>query len=314
MSGPVVAVPLTKCVGANYVWSSVPHASLPKTNAPNSGRLNASHAAVVCRPRSEELIYSKMRRIALFAHYDAQAQVKPYILYYLQRLREVCDDVIFISNSPLSEHEIAKTRPICSRVHLRDNVGYDFGMWRDGLKLVDCAEWDEVVLTNSSVFGPIHPLDDVFRRMSEVRCDFWGMTDSTEISWHLQSYFLVFRRKVLDSAAFADFWRGVLPYRDKSQVVRSYEIGLSCFLREQGFVPAAVVPVASVPVPWFRRRKPNPTLAYAETLLRSGMPFVKVELLRDNPFGRPLAAVYLALEAAGYDGSLVVFDRSRLGK
>jgi hypothetical protein len=89
---------------------------------------------------------------------------------------------------------------------------------------------------------------------------------------------------------------------------------LSTLLREQGFLPAAFVPVSALSVPWFRRRRPNPTLGYAETLIRHGMPFVKVELLRDNPFGRPLAAVYSALEAAGYDGSLVRFDRRQVSK
>lgn len=255
-----------------------------------------------------------MRRLALFAHYDAQAQVKPYIVYYLERLREVCDDVSFVSNSPLAEHEVAKARPICSRVHLRDNVGYDFAMWSEALRAIDLESWDEVVLTNSSVFGPIYPLGPIFRKMSDVSCDFWGMTDSEEIAWHLQSYFLVFRRPVLASAAFRDFWQSVLPYRDKHQVVRSYEVGLSTFLREQGFRPAAFVPATELVTPWFRRRWPNPPIGHAEALIQRGMPFVKVELLRDNPFRLSLAAVYSALEAAGYDGSLVAFDRQKVAK
>jgi rhamnosyltransferase len=247
-----------------------------------------------------------MRRLALFAHYDAQAEVKPYIVYYLQRLREVCDDVIFISNSALPERETAKVEALCSRVLLRDNVGYDFGMWRDGLEAIELQGWDELVLTNSSIFGPIHPLDAALRRMSEVACDFWGMTESKEIGWHLQSYFLVFRERVLASSAFREFWKGVLPYRDKHQVVRSYEIGLSTFLREQGFAAAAFVPASEIPVRWFHRYPSNPTLEHAEFLIRYGMPFVKVQLLRENPFDRQLAPIYAALEAAGYDGSLVI--------
>lgn len=255
-----------------------------------------------------------MRRIALFAHYDAQTEIKPYIVFYLRRLREVCDDVIFVSNSPLPKPEIAKATPHCSQVLLHANVGYDFLMWRLGIERIEPENWDELVLTNSSIFGPIHPLGRVFARMGDVACDFWGMTESKEIAWHLQSYFIVFRRRPIVSGAFHDFWKAVLPYRDKHQVVRSYEIGLSTFFCEQGFAPAVFVPTSQLPGRRFRQSKFNPLLERPQLLIERGMPFVKVELLRANPFGAKLAPVYTALQAAGYDGSLLTFDRPRVAK
>ena len=57
------------------------------------------------------------------------------------------------------------------------------------------------------------------------------MTDSFEIRWHVQSYFLVIKRRALQSLAFSQFFNAVLPYRDKDQVIRSYELGLTRFLR-----------------------------------------------------------------------------------
>ena len=53
----------------------------------------------------------------------------------------------------------------------------------------------------------------------------------------------------------------------------------------------------------------NPTTTQPVELLRAGMPFVKIELLRDNPRSIPLEPVILELEKSSWDSSLVEFDR-----
>jgi hypothetical protein len=49
-------------------------------------------------------------------------------------------------------------------------------------------------------------------------------------------------------------------------------------------------------------------------LLRAGMPFVKVELLRDNPVGARVFPVVRHLRRVGYDMSLLEFDRPRTAR
>ncbi|MBM4377578.1 MAG: hypothetical protein FJ095_21085 [Deltaproteobacteria bacterium] len=254
-----------------------------------------------------------MRRLAIFAHYDAQNEVKRYVLHYLEALRTVCDDIIFVSTSPLPESEVGKLTSTCGTVHLKDNVGLDFGMWRHALERIDLGAWDELVLANSSVFGPVTPLAVTFAQMAPVTCDFWGMTNNHDIAPHIQSYFLVFRRAALASEAFKRFWECVLPYKNKRQIIMNYEVGLSTFLVENGLRPALVAPVEELPVPLWRRKKrwkaSNATCSFPRLLLEEGVPFVKVELLRDNPVGVPLAPVYRWMERRGYDLGLVEFDR-----
>jgi lipopolysaccharide biosynthesis protein len=259
-----------------------------------------------------------MKRIGVFAHYDGQDEVKAYVVILLRALREVCPELVFVSTARLPATELAKVAPFCSRAFVRENLGYDFGMWQEGLSSEDLESADEVVLTNSSVFGPLYPLAPIFERMARHECDFWGMTDSFEVRWHLQSYFLVFKRQALGSPAFSQFIGSVLPYRDKAQVIRSYEIGLTQFLREHGLKPGAFVPMASwVTSPRQRSRlcakRRNATLYFPLQLLAAGMPFVKVQLLRDNPAGVPLQPVLRAMQQSGYDTALVRFDRARVG-
>jgi len=234
------------------------------------------------------------RRLVLYAHWDAEARVRPFTLFHLRALRELGATVDFVSNSPLAAAEQEALRPLCQRVLLRDNVGYDFAMWQEALRGVAPGAWDEVILTNSSVIGPLFPLAPIFERMTTGGWDFWGMTETWQVMHHLQSYFLVLRAPVLASPVLGRFFESVLPYRNKKAVIHAYELGLTSALADAGFRGAAAFPPESLPRAWLRdllvrgtrpwvyRRKKNATIYYADRLYRAGMPYLKVELLRSR--------------------------------
>lgn len=260
-----------------------------------------------------------IKRLCLFAHFDAQGEIKPFIVHYLRQLRESCDTIVFITVSAPPASELSKLDGLVSEVLHKDNEGYDFAMWQLALDQRDLGGHDEVLLTNSSVFGPLWPLARTFERMASVECDVWGMTENAEIDWHLQSYFLLFRRSAHQSPWFRRFWDGVLPYRNKSQAIRSYEVGLSVFLRERGLRLVSLAPLPPPPPPRTlaeRLRRPrtptgNPTCGRPADLIDAGMPLVKVELLRDNPMDVDLRPVHQRIAQHGYDLKLLVHDRPR---
>lgn len=247
------------------------------------------------------------RRLVVLAHYDAEAEVKRYVLHHLRALREVATRLVFVSTAGLPPDELDFARTLCDEVVLRENVGYDFAMWRDAIARTDLSACDELVLTNSSVFGPLFPLAPIFAQMSDASVDAWGMTESREIDWHLQSYFLVFRRAALAAPTFAEFWRQAVPLPDKRDVIRRYEVGLSQLLRRSGLrLRAFVAETSGSPS---GDAAMNPTIGRALALIRARMPFVKVELLRDNPLSVALAPIREAMEQSGYDLSLVELHR-----
>lgn len=247
-----------------------------------------------------------MNRLVLFAHWDADAEVKPYVLAHLAALRALGGRIEFVSNCPLAPAEVEKVRPLADGVLLRPNVGYDFGMWRDALSRADLAAVDQLVLTNSSVLGPFFPLAPVFERMERSGLDFWSMTESWEHAHHLQSWFLVMGPAVARSPALARFFEALLPWRSKQQTIFSCEVALSAWLWESGFRGGAAFPPESQPrawladllvrrtLPWAYRRRKDPTLYYPDRLWRAGMPYLKVMLFRR----RPLRARLLGLDRA----------------
>ena len=229
-------------------------------------------------------------RLILFAHFDTANRVEPYILHHLRALRALGGRLHFISNSPLAQVELARLEGLADQVLLRENTGCDFSMWQAALAKEDLAGVDELLLTNSSVLGPVRPLAPVFRAMENRPCDFWAMTESGEGCPHLQSYFMVFRRAALASEAFGRFWASVLPYRSKQNVIFSYEMGLSVYLAEHGLRGAAAFPLDPDHNSLARnlllrgratrriRMNRNPTLFYPDLLARAGMPYLKVSL------------------------------------
>jgi lipopolysaccharide biosynthesis protein len=258
-----------------------------------------------------------IRRLALYAHHDHAAVVRPFVLHHLRKLREDCDDVVFVSTAPLPPAEVARVEPYARDVLLKENVGYDFGMWQAALRRHDVAAYDELVLSNSSTFGPVWSMRRIFAEMSARECDVWGMSDNVDIAWHLQSYFLVFKRSAFSAPIFSAFWDSVLPYRSKRQVIRSYEVGLSALFQDHGFRLAPVVSIRDLPRLRWRdrlRRRPrtiSPPAAYPLELLEAGVPLLKIETFRDNPVNVDLRPVRRAVERHGYDMSLVTYDRPR---
>ena len=181
-------------------------------------------------------------RVAVFVHYDRQGIVHDFVQHYLRQLHDLGFAIVFTSNAPrLAQPEML--RELCALVIRRDNVGYDFGAYKEGIAAIpDLEAVDTLLLANDSVYGPLHHLAGVLDRMDPQRADVWGASDSWEFSFHLQSYFLVFHRAALASPAFAAFWKKLRYVQSKTWVVRRYEVGLTRALRRAGLRCCAAFP------------------------------------------------------------------------
>ena len=284
-----------------------------------------------------------MKRAVIFAHYDKENLVAPYILVYLKALQSVASTIIFVSTSTLNDETKKRLYPYCKKILLRDNEGYDFMSYKFGLSSIDYAEYDEVVLCNDSVYGPFYPLSDIFSTMQTEDVGMWGMTENYELNYHLQSYFLVFRQTVLQSDAFKTFWERVHMLSSKEEVIKAYEIGLSRDLLQHGFKLEAysrvevslkekiLLQLRTLTLEKIKRKltsllrptdtpstvgEVNPTLTLWKTLIVDAkMPFIKRELLRDNPKGVNIDDAYETIQSISeYDVSLIRQHLAQLGK
>lgn len=183
-----------------------------------------------------------VRRIAVFAHYDRDGIIADHVLYYLRGLRQVAERILFCSDSDLPPDELSRLDGLAEPVWTGRHGGYDFGSWQRGLSVLakeGTGSVDELILANDSCYGPIFPFAPMFDAMADDACDFWGQTatDAARRGWpkHVNSYFIVFRKPVLDNDRFWRFWQEVEPKGRKEDVVREYEIGLSQTLLDAGY-------------------------------------------------------------------------------
>lgn len=175
------------------------------------------------------------KRSCIFVHYDKNNIVDGYVNYYLKELLTVVNKLVFVTVSDISQEDIKRLENLNIDVIKRENVGYDFYSYKVGIATLNLDLYDELLICNDSVFGPLYPIEEVFERMDKKECDFWGMTDSKARGEHLLAYFIVFRKSVLDSKAFRSFWKDLKIIHDKTELIEKYQVGLSKLLYKNNF-------------------------------------------------------------------------------
>jgi hypothetical protein len=253
-------------------------------------------------------------KVAILVHFERKGWLRPDLINYLLDLGRAGFSVIFVSNSGVGNKQISQLQDHCAAIVFRKNSGYDFCAWREAMEIFSIPNQDtqQLLLVNDSVYGPLLPLGPVLEKIDFRVADFWGMTESWQHRYHLQSYFLVAGPKAMASKAWKEFWSHVRPAPSKHFIIRKYEIGLTQDLLEDGLICQALWTYRDL-ISWVTedvRNEPtcltslrrsrtrhktrlfraisnceplNPTSDLWRPLMETGFPFIKRELLRDNP-------------------------------
>jgi lipopolysaccharide biosynthesis protein len=153
----------------------------------------------------------------------------------------------------------------------RPNIGHDFGSWSVALeRFPGVPAMRHVILVNASMLGPLQPLQPLIDRFEGSTADAWGLTGSTTITPHIQSYFLGFRNGVLTDAPLARFCADIRPWPDRYELVANTELRLGQLLAEAGYAVEAAFPSDQ-----FGPDGTDPCIHGWRRLLRHDFPFVK---------------------------------------
>jgi lipopolysaccharide biosynthesis protein len=166
---------------------------------------------------------------AVYVNYDPDGIVHDYVVYQLRELADAGFWIIFVTNSPtFADASRDRVAPFCKKIIWRFNRGYDFGAYKDGLAAIpDLHRIDQLLLMNDSTYGPFQKLSTILASIDKTKVDFWGIADSWEHEYHIQSFFIIFFQKAIRSSAFKLFWRD-LPFIDnKAWIIRNGEIKLT---------------------------------------------------------------------------------------
>ncbi|HFU3890490.1 TPA: rhamnan synthesis F family protein [Streptococcus suis] len=231
-----------------------------------------------------------MSHLLVYVHYNKYNVVSEYIYYQLKSIRSIYSDIVFVSNSHVSKDKVQylQSERLIDFFIQRDNIGYDFAAWKEGLNQVTIYQYDSVTLMNDTCFGPLWNLEDYYSQFdSDVNVDFWGMTnhletkiDSVVVPEHLQSYFMVFKKRILQSQAFVGFWSSVSDLTDIQDVIKLYESRLTKILLLEGYSYKCVLDTS---ICCKTLENSNVTLEYPEVILKNNVPFIKIKSFTEYP-------------------------------
>lgn len=192
--------------------------------------------------------YCHTTRYAVFAGYNKDGVIEPYVITYLKGLNEVTDGIVYITDSSLKPEELKKLKSIniIHNEHIRHKE-YDWGSYKRGytwLRINGYLEKaDELILANDSCYAPLSSFKPMFKEMQKRKdLDFWSDLQSTKFTPHLQSYFYVFRKPVLNSKLLDVFLRTVKHQKYHFNYIFSYELKLTSYLENFGFKRDSYMP------------------------------------------------------------------------
>lgn len=210
-------------------------------------------------------------KICLFAGYDTEGIIDSYVVSYVKELSKYCD-VYYLADSDISRDELSKLYPYVKQAWAYRHGEYDFGSY--ARLIVNYVGWDvintysDLLLVNDSCYL-IRSLEEVFSDMDSRRVDWWGLQATKGISktryklnnlyknkipldlirdkyvdtyeneyfydFLIGSYFLSFSKKVFNSPIFKSFFNNIEKEKNKLNIIRKYEIGLTRILIKSGF-------------------------------------------------------------------------------
>lgn len=265
-----------------------------------------------------------MKRLLLYVHFNKYNRVSSHVYYQLTQMQPLFSKVVFISNSQVSERDYQNLVDL----HLidnfiqRENVGFDFAAWRDGMTHVgfdDITTYDVVTIMNDTCFGPLWDIKDYYLNYeANDQVDFWGLTNNRRTKKshqtqgfpeHIQSYFITFKKPVIASSAFRNFWENVKNHTDVQEVINDYETKVTTTFLAAGFRYQTVFDTVNEDTTGML----HPDFSYYNptAILNHKVPFIKVKAIDNNQHIAPYLLEEIA-KKSDYPVDLIVSHMSEI--
>ena len=191
------------------------------------------------------------KRLGIFFFFDAQGIADSYVETLLADMVKNLSELVIVVNGELTAKSYAKLGAFTDNIILRENKGLDAWAYKTALESYGwdrLVEFDEVVLFNATIMGPVYPFEEMFTEMAGRDIDFWGITWFHKVSddpfgyslegglpRHLQSHFHAYRRSLVSSKPFQDYWDNLPEINSYEQSVGLHEAPFTQRFERHGF-------------------------------------------------------------------------------
>ena len=225
------------------------------------------------------------KRALVYVIFESENRLQEYKLRFLQALSSLVDDVIVVVNGQLHVEDINTLEPY-GQVLTRHNKGYDTAAFREGIFALGkdtLKDYDQLFLVNDTNIGPMRDLSQVCQEMTDKHLDFWGISFGEEqedvtkenpygyIPKHLQSYFLVIEKLMLNDDAFYEYWTHLTDTDSRDKAIGRHETRFTKYFSDLGYRFDAVV----------QEYEDSAMYIHPLRMLKAGSPLVKYTALKN---------------------------------
>lgn len=265
-----------------------------------------------------------MKRLLLYVHFNKYNRISSHVYYQLTKMRQIFSNVVFISNSSVCDKDYQKLVDL----HLvdnfiqRENIGFDFAAWRDGMTAVgfeELATYDSVTIMNDTCFGPLWDIKDYYLEYeSDDSVDFWGLTNNRAtpksrytqgFREHIQSYFITFKKSVIVSPEFKNFWENVKNYTNVQDVIDNYETQVTTKFLDAGFNYKVIFNTVNEDASHMLHA--DFSFYHPTAILSHRVPFIKVKAIDNNQHITPYLLDEIAKQS-DYPVDLIISHMSEI--
>jgi len=235
----------------------------------------------------------------LFVTHSGTGRIKPHVAPYLRAWADAGVHVLLIVVTDREVEITPDLLDLAAGVMVRANAGYDFAAWAHAIHLhPELYGASTLYLVNDSLIGPSsrQAFGAILDRVRASDADLVGLTQSHEYRWHVQTFFMALKPRLLCSWWLHGFFDRVRILGDKDAVIRAYEVRFAAEVEAWGYDVAVLFP---------SERASNPTLFDWRGLIARGFPFVKTLLLRGAFPEADLTGWRETLAESGFDLDLI---------
>ena len=191
------------------------------------------------------------QRLGIYCFYDKYGHAASFIKTFLDDLMDNLDDLVVVVNGQLSDQARQLFSEYTKTIIVRENKGLDVAAYKQAILTLGWEKlesYDEVICLNDTVMGPVYPFREMFACMDRKYVDFWGITayagetvDKEQIPTHLQAYWHAYRRSLVSSPAFHEYWETMPLWKDYAEVTRKHEMTFTKHFTDLGFTWASYI-------------------------------------------------------------------------
>lgn len=196
-------------------------------------------------------IKRNVNRLAIYFFYDKDGVVDDYVLFLLNELKKSISYLYIVCNGELNKIGKEKFDILSDKLYVRENKGFDVWAYKESLEDIGIdhlRNYDEIIMLNSTIMGPVYPFEDVFKAMNGKDLDFWGLTVYNKVPFdpfgtiklgyipkHLQSHFIAVRKSMFTSDDFIGYWKNMPSIHSYNEAIGKHEAIFTKTFADKGF-------------------------------------------------------------------------------